>query len=380
MLNIFIGTKNKINKMVFVLFMTVITNSAMAKMPARPIGYIEVKTQPISLIDEMPGRTVASYRAEVRPQVSGIIIKKLFAEGGFVKKGQPLYQIDPAQYKANLKIAKANLKSAKAHQISSRSKYTRYKNLLTKKVISKQDFDDVHASFLAAQAGVDLALANVDIAQINLNYTTIKSPINGRIGRSFVTAGALVTANQANNLATVQAFNPMYVDLVSTTNDLLEFRKALNNGKYKKKHKLDDIKLILEDGTSYEQLGTFMFSDVNVNKSTGSFILRIAFENPDEMLLPGMFVRAKMPRGVIEKGILIPVKALMRDPKGMAQVYILNNENKVELRHIKTGNVQNNSWVVLDGLKVGEKVIVQGLQFVRPGATLSNSFNLDAKH
>jgi len=348
--------------------------------PSPPIGYHVIQPQQVNIIDEMPGRTIAAYTAEVRPQVSGIVIHQLFEEGSVVEKGQSLYQIDPSEYEAVLAQAKASLKGAEAALIASKSQYERSQELIAKHSISKQSYDNAHAAYLGALANIDSAKAAIRHAQINLNYTTIKSPIAGRVGRSSITEGALVTANQPQPLAIVQSFNPIHVDLTSSTNELIAFRRALMQGRYRQHQKVDDVELILDDGSKYPEKGTFLFTDVNVSPTTSSYTLRVEFPNDDGFLLPGMFVRAKMPKGEMSDGLLVPAKALMRDTKGDAFVYIINNQDVAEVRPVQTGMLEGNQWLILDGLDVSDKVIVEGLQFVRPNMPLSNIFNADEEH
>jgi membrane fusion protein (multidrug efflux system) len=347
------------------------------QMPARTVGYKVMSTQSVPIITEQPGRTIASYTSEVRPQVTGIITQVLFQEGSNVEKGQALYQIDPAQYQATLDSAKASLLSAEANLVDATATFKRYENLYKKKVTSKSEFDTRRAAYLSAKAQVKQAQASVKTAQINLNYTTIRSSISGRIGRSSYTVGALVTANQATPIATVQAFDPMHVDLTSSANSLLAFRRAVQNGTYSiDKKKNDGVELLFEDGTPYSVKGDFLFADTNVDTTTGSFITRVSFPNPDNVLLPGLFVRAKLSLGTINNAITVPLVAVMRTAKGEAYVYVLGEGNKVKSRPVTPGSMTAQDWVILDGLKSGEKVIVSGMQFVRPGAPVTNPIDM----
>ncbi|MGR5064976.1 efflux RND transporter periplasmic adaptor subunit [Photobacterium sp. DNB22_13_2] len=342
--------------------------------PQYDIGYVTVVTKSVELRDEMPGRTVASYEAEVRPQVGGIILKQLFEEGTMVQKGQPLYQIDPAPFQLSLDQAQSELSKASANLATARNRADRYRRLVREKAVSRQDYDDAVATYQEAQSNVASAKAGVENAKINLNYTKVNAPIDGRAGRSSVTAGALVTANQSAPLVTVQTYNPMHVDLTASSTELLLYRRELAQGAFKQtKAELGDIQLSLEDGTIYDKLGTILFSDINIDETTGSFVLRVSFPNPQQILLPGMFVRASLPRGIVDSAILIPAKALTRTPKGDAQVSVIGQDNKVEVRTVKTERLINNHWLITQGLNVGEKVIVDGLQFVRSGAPVSKS-------
>lgn len=351
------------------------------QMPPRTIGYEVVSTKSVPIISEQPGRTVASYTSEVRPQVTGIITQVLFKEGSIVEKGQDLYQIDPAQYQATLDSAKASLLSAEANLVDATATFERYENLYKKKVASKSEYDTRRASFLSAKAQVKQAQASVKSAQINLDYTTITSSISGRVGRSNYTEGALVTANQATPLVTVQTFDPMHVDLTSPANELLAFRRAVHKGTYTPNNdKNQGVELIFEDGTPYTASGEYLFTDINVDTSTGSFVTRVSFPNPHNVLLPGLFVRAKISLGNIEDAITVPLVAVMRTAKGEPYVYVLDNENKVASRNVTTGTMTDSDWVILDGLKAGEKVIVSGTQFVRPGAPVQKPIDMTDGH
>ncbi|MGF1736626.1 efflux RND transporter periplasmic adaptor subunit [Photobacterium satsumensis] len=345
--------------------------------PQYDIGYVTVTTQSVELRDEMPGRTIASYEAEVRPQVGGIILKQLFEEGTMVQKGQPLYQIDPAPFQLSLDQARSDLSKASANLATAKNRADRYRRLVREKAVSRQDYDDAVATYQEEQSNVASAKAGVENAKINLNYTKVNAPIDGRAGRSSVTAGALVTANQSAPLVTVQTYNPMHVDLTASSTELLRFRRELAQGAFKRTEtELGDIQLSLEDGTIYDKLGTILFSDINIDETTGSFVLRVSFPNPQQILLPGMFVRASLPRGIVDNAILIPAKALTRTPKGDAQVSVIGQDSKVEVRTVETERLINNQWLITQGLNVGEKVIVDGLQFVRSGAPVSKSHEI----
>ncbi|KLV07319.1 hemolysin D [Photobacterium aquae] len=345
--------------------------------PQYDIGYMIVESRPVELKDEMPGRTLASYEAEVRPQVGGIILRQLFEEGTMVQKGQPLYQIDPAPFQLALDQAQSDLRKAQANQSTARNRADRYRRLVKERAVSRQDFDDAVATYQEAQSDVTSARAAVENAKINLNYTKVYAPINGRAGRSTVTAGALVTANQASPLVTVQTYDPMYVDLTASSAELLQFRRELAAGQFTRTQaESKNITLFLEDGTAYDRRGSILFSDINIDQTTGSFVLRVSFPNPDQILLPGMFVRASLPRGIVDNAILIPAKALSRTPKGSAQLSVITADNKVELRTVETSRMVNNEWLITKGIKAGEKVIVEGLQFVRPGSPVAKSHEI----
>lgn len=332
-------------------------------------GIIVVKTEKASLTTVLSGRTVPHMTAEVRPQVSGIIKKRQFTEGSNVKAGQVLYQIDPAAYEAAYASARASQARTEASLVSVRLTEERYRDLVKIKAVSQQDYDNASAAMKQAEADLAFAKAAVETARINLAYTKIIAPISGRIGRSTVTDGALVTANQPAALATIQQLDSIYVDVTQTAADLLKLKQNLANG-VMKKSATAQIRLLLEDGTKYPQAGTLRFSEVTVDQSTGSVTLRAIFPNPDQTLLPGMFVRAVIEEGVIDNAILIPQRGVTRNPKGDAVVMTVGAEEKVEPRPIKVVRTVGDSWLVSDGLKVGDRVILEGLQKARPGTVV----------
>lgn len=335
--------------------------------PAPPeVGIIVVKPEKASLTTELSGRTVPHLTAEVRPQVSGIIKKRLFTEGSDVKAGQVLYQIDPATYQAAFASAKASEARVEASLVSVRLTEGRYRDLVKIKAVSQQDYDNASAALKQVEADLAFAKAAVETARINLAYTRVTAPISGRIGRSTVTEGALVTANQPAALATVQQLDSMYVDVTQSTAELLKLKQNLANGIVKKSASAQ-VKLLLEDGSKYPLPGTLRFSEVTVDQSTGSVTLRAVFPNPKQTLLPGMFVRAILEEGVDENAILIPQRGVTRNPKGDALVMTVGAEEKVEPRPIKVVRTVGDSWLVSDGLKAGDRVILEGLQKARPG-------------
>jgi membrane fusion protein, multidrug efflux system len=337
--------------------------------PPPEVGVIVVQPQRVALTTELSGRTSANLIAEVRPQVGGIIQKRLFTEGSDVKAGQVLYQIDPATYQAAFASAKASEARSEANQGSVRLKEERYKDLVKIKAVSQQDYDDAYAALKQAEADVALSKAAVETARINLAYTRVTAPISGRIGRSTVTNGALVTASQAAALATIQQLDSMYVDVTQSTAELLKLKQNLANGVLKKSASAQ-VKLLMEDGSLYPLTGSLKFSEVTVDQSTGSVTLRAVFPNPKQMLLPGMFVRAVLEDGVDEKAILIPQRGVTRNPKGEAVVMVVGAEEKAEQRPIKVVRTVGDNWLVSEGMKAGDRVIVEGLQKARPGTTV----------
>ena len=330
------------------------------------VGVITVQPQRVTLTTELSGRTSPQHIAEVRPQVGGIIQKRLFTEGSDVKAGQALYQIDPATYQAAYASAKAAEARAEAYLIPATLKEGRYKDLVKIKAVSQQDYDDAYAQLKQAEADVASTKAALETARINLAYTRISAPISGRIGRSTITDGALVTASQPNALATIQQLDSMYVDVTQSSSDLIKLKQNLANGTMKKGGSTL-VKLLLEDGSQYPQTGKLKFSEVTVDQSTGSVTLRAVFPNPKQALLPGMFVRAVLVEGVNEHAILLPQRGVTRNPKGDALVMTVGAEEKVEPRPIKVVRTVGDSWLVSDGLKAGDRVILEGLQKGRPG-------------
>ena len=331
-----------------------------------PVGVIVAKTESVTLTTELTGRTSAHLVSEVRPQVNGIIKARLFQEGGFVRAGQALYQIDPATYQAAYNSAAAGLAQAQAAATAAKLKAERYKGLVEINAVSKQDNDDAQAASLQAAANVAAQKAAVDNARINLGYTKVLAPISGRIGKSAVTPGALVTASQATPLATVQDLSTVYVDLTQSSAEVLKLRAALNAGQVGRSGSAQ-VTLKLEDGSTYPISGRLEFSDVTVDPTTGSVGLRATFNNPDGVLLPGMYVRAILGVGVANGGMLIPQAAVSRDPKGNATVFVVGAKG-AEPRQIVTTQTVGDKWLVTSGLKAGDQVIVEGLQKVRPGA------------
>lgn len=348
--------------------------------PAVEVAVDVVTPQKVLYTTELAGRTSAFQIAEVRPQVSGIIQKRLFTEGTDVKAGDTLYQIDPATYKADLDSAKANLARAEANVAPARLKMQRFKDLVNISAVSKQEYEDAEAAYKQALADVGVNKAAVENARIRLDYTKVTSPISGRTGRSLVTPGALVTANQGNPLTTVQQLDPVYVDVTQSSTEVLRLKRALESGTLQRADEGHAaVRLLLEDGSEYAHSGTLQFTDVSVDESTGMVTLRAIFPNPEHDLMPGMYVRAILKEGVDEQAILLPQRALVRDAKGNATAYVVNAESKVEVRPLKVGRTQGNSWVVLDGLKAGDKVIVEGIQKIRPGATVRIAATPDAQ-
>jgi len=341
--------------------------------PSAPpeVGVLVIRPQHVALTSELSGRTAPQLIAEVRPQVNGIIQKRVFTEGSDVKAGQLLYLIDPASYQAAYDSARAAQSRAEANLGSVRLKEERYRDLVKIKAVSQQDYDDAHAMLQQVEADLASAKAAVETARINLAYTKVTAPISGRIGRSAVTDGALVTASQSAALATVQQLGSMYVDVTQTMADLLKLKQNFANGLLKKDGAAQArVKLLLEDGSPYPLTGTLKFSEVTVDPSTGSVVLRAVFPNPKQALLPGMFVRAILEEGVNDAAILVPQRGVSRNPKGEAVVMTVGAGDKVQPRVIKVVRTVGDNWLVADGLKAGDRVIMDNLQKVRPDATV----------
>lgn len=340
-----------------------------AKSPLQAeVGVYTVHSQSVTLTRELPGRTKATLSSEIRPQVGGIIQARLFEEGAYVKKDAVLYQIDPSVYQASFDEAKAALKNAEATLESSRLKAERYAELVKIEGVSKQDMEDAKAAYLQALANVEQKSAALQSARINLEYTKIKAPISGRIGTSSVTAGTLVSAAQTTALATIRTLDPMYVDISQSSTQLLKLRALLAQQGVKQGSTKFSLKL--EDGSVYAHKGTLHVQEVAVDESTGSVTLRATFPNPEGILLPGMYVRALMDEAINEAAVLVPQQGIQRDPKGNATALVVNAENKVEKRLLTTERAINDQWLVSNGLKEGERVIVEGTNKTRSGESV----------
>jgi membrane fusion protein (multidrug efflux system) len=333
------------------------------------VAVVTIQSKQVVITTELAGRTSANLVAEVRPQVSGIIQERLFTEGADVKAGQTLFKIDPAIYWSALDNAKAALARSEANLSAIQLKANRLRELLAEKAVSQQDYDDAAAALKQIQADIQFGKANVDMARINLRYTSITAPISGRIGRSNVTEGTLVTAQQPTVLATIQRLDPMYVDVPQSTAEVLRLRRGLKEGRLDQNGaNQKKVQLIMEDGTAYPLAGTLQFRDVTVDPTTGSVILRVIFPNPNGVLLPGMFVRAVVQEGVNKQAILIPQQAVSRDPKGNPLALIVDAESNVQLRMLTLDRAIGDQWLVSAGLAPGDKVIMEGMQKVKPGA------------
>lgn len=342
---------------------------AAAARPMQEVGVVTLAAQRVAITSELPGRTTPYRIAEVRPQVNGIILKRFFEEGADVKEGQQLYQIDPATYQAAYDSAKASVARAEATLTSAKLLAERYKPLVEAKAVSKQDYDNAVASQQQAEADIASAKASLESARINLVYTKVLAPISGRIGRSMVTEGALVTAQQATALATVQQLDPIYVDVTQSSVQLLRLRRELVAGHLKSVGSGQvEARLLLEDGTEYAETGRLEFSEVTVDAGTGSVTMRAVFPNAKGNLLPGMFVHARVEEGVNEQAILVPQEGVTRNQRGEPTALVVGAGNKVELRILKAERTMGDKWLILDGVQAGDRVIIEGLQKTAPGA------------
>ena len=341
--------------------------AAQQQMPPTQVGVLIAQPQSIESSVELSGRTSAYQISEVRPQASGVILKRLFAEGSFVRAGQALYEIDDRTNRATVDNAKAALLRQEANLNALRVKQGRYQQLVGSNAISKQEYDDILAQVKLAEADVAATKASVQNAQINLEYSVVRAPISGQSSRSSVTAGALVTANQADPLVTVQQLDPIYVDINQSSAELLKLRQQLRQGKLDQSNNTQ-VKLRLEDGSEYALEGKLAFSDASVDPSTGTVTLRAVFPNPNHLLLPGMFANAKIVQGVIPNAYLIPQAAVTRTPTGQATLFVTNEKGVVETRLVTTAGIQGQNWIITEGLQIGDRVIVDGVAKVKEGA------------
>jgi membrane fusion protein (multidrug efflux system) len=333
--------------------------------PPTPVGVIVVTEQPVTLTAELPGRTSPYETSDVRPQVDGIILARLFTEGDYVRAGQPLYRIDPVTYQAKVANARAALARARASTIAAEGQVRRYAELVRRDFVSKQLYENAISASGEARADVQAQTAALRSAQIDLDRTTIRAPISGRIGRSLYTTGALVKAGQDNALTTIQRLDPIYVDIQQSSTDLLRLREESIAGRLS--NQTAPVRLKLESGSMYPVTGTLSFADVTVDPTTGSQTIRAVFHNPQHLLLPGMFVRGQLNEGVQSRGILIPQRAVSRDERGRPTVLVVGKNNMSELRVIEAGRTVGDKWLVSGGLKPGDKVIVNAGPLVRPG-------------
>jgi membrane fusion protein (multidrug efflux system) len=334
------------------------------------VTVLTLKTQPVTLTRELPGRTSAYLMADVRPQVNGIIKRRLFVEGSLVHAGQPLYQIDDALYKAAYDNAAAAVQKAEATEYAAALAAKRAAELIKIDAESQQDYENAVAADRVAKADLAAARAALASAQVNLAYARITAPITGRIGASSVTAGALVTANQTTALATIQTLDPIYVDVNQSSADWLALKQEVDSGRIRSQEAGTPATIVLENGTVYQQQGRLQFADVSVDPTTGNFRLRVLVPNPKGVLLPGMYVRAVISEGVLPNGVLVPQEGIQHDPRGDALAMIVRPDNKVEQRTVQVARAVGNQWLIQQGLAAGDRLIVSGLQKVQPGMTV----------
>jgi len=342
-----------------------------AQQAAQPpeVAVVVIQPQRVELTTELPGRTSPYRIAEIRPQVNGIVQKRLFQEGSDVKAGQLLYQIDPAPFQVAYDSAKASLAKAHANQPTLKLKAERYKELLAEKAVSRQDYDDAAAAVEQSRAEIEYWKAAVEAARINLGYTRVTAPISGRVGRSSITDGALVTAYQPTALAVIQQLDPIYVDVTQSSAELLRLKRSLESGRLSANGETSKkVRLVLEDGTPYPGEGTLQFRDVTVDPTTGSFTLRIVVPNSKNLLLPGMFLRAVVQEGVMDQAILAPQQGIIRTPKGDPVAWVVDDSGKVQQRPIVLNRTMGTAWLISSGLAAGDRIIVEGMLNVRPGA------------
>lgn len=342
-------------------------SGAPPQMPPQQVTVVTLKAQPVTLTRELPGRTTAYLVAEVRPQVTGIVKRRLFTEGGQVTAGQVLYELDDAVYRAAFNSAQANLSKAKATLEAARQNATRSAELVKIDAVSAQDNENAVAAFRQAEADVAGNEAALQSTRVNLDYARITAPISGRIGKSAITAGALVTANQSDALATIQQLDPIYVDVTQSSSEWLQLKQEIDAGRLQSGGNGAAAKILLENGSTYQQTGKVQFADVTVDEATGSFLLRVLVPNARNTLMPGMYAKAVISEGTLNQGLLAPQQAITRTPKGDASALIVAADGKVAQRAIKVSRTIGDQWLVDEGLNDGDRVIVEGIQKVRPG-------------
>ena len=348
------------------------TSDGMYAAGPQSVGVVTIQPQTVPLSTVLPGRVTAFKVAEVRPQVSGILLQQRFVEGSLVQQGEPLYQLDPALFEAELVAAEAALASAQALLHSSKARFERSQGLIAERAISQQDFDEAEANYLTAEANHKVAQAALQKAQLNLDYTQVRAPISGRVGRSSVTAGALVQAGQSQALTTIHQLDPIYVDIVQSSEDFMRLQQAMRNGQlHTNAEQGAPVTIRLGDDGDQQLNGSLLFNEVTVDTDTSSITLRAQFDNPQQWLLPGMFVRAELVAGELQQTLLAPQQGVTRDPRGRPTAMVVNSNHEVELRYLTLGGTQGAHWIVLDGLSAGDRVIVEGLQKIQPGATVA---------
>lgn len=337
--------------------------------PPPAVGVVSLKTQSAQLLNELPGRVAATETAEVRPQISGVIRRRLFTEGSYVRAGQVLYEIEDAPYRAAVAQAQGQLANATATIRATSLQAQRYKDLVGINAVSRQEYDDADAAAQQARASAAAQRGALQAAQVNQGFTRIRAPISGRIGRSLFTPGALVQAGQADALATIQSTSNVYVDVTQSAAQIIDLRQAMKSGGISEAEGAR-IQLMLPNGSTYPIEGRLQFADVTVDPTSGAVVLRATFANPDGMLLPGMYVRAKLVEGQRSSAILAPQQGINRDPRGRATAMVVGKDNKVEMRQVEVDRAVGDKWIVTKGLKEGDRLIVEGLLNLRPGTVV----------
>ena len=336
------------------------------------VSVVQVEPERMPIINDLPGRVAPTRIAEVRPRAAGIVIRRVFEQGSLVKQGDVLYRIDPAPFQVQVESAQATLKRAQAAQLLARQQADRQKQLKAHNIASDQDLDSAIAQLAQADADVAAARAGLDSAQLNLQYTDVRAPIAGRIGRAMITEGALVSANETDPLATIQQLDPVYADFTQSSHDLLALRQALKKGLLESPTPGQaSVHLLFDDGTKYDRPGRLLFSESTVDETTGQITMRAEFPNPDGDLLPGMYVRVEIEQGVEQAALAVPDQAIQRDSTGRAQLYVVGSDNIAQLRDVELGRTEGQRTIVTRGLKSGEQVIVEGFQKIQPGAKVT---------
>lgn len=341
-------------------------------MPPSAVSFLTVTPERLAITNELPGRIAPTRIAEVRPRISGIVVERVFEQGSFVKSGDVLYRIDPALFQVQVDSAEASLQGAKAAQLQARQQADRQNTLRDRNIASQQALDNAAGALAQADANVAAAAANLAAAELNLQYTEVRAPISGRIGRALITEGALVSANSAENLATIQQLNPVYADFTQPSSELIRLRQALESGALVSDAEGEaEVTVRLDDGSNYAHTGKLLFSESSVDATTGQVTMRAEVPNPDDDLLPGLYVRVLIEQGVENEAIAVPQQAVQRDTGGNSQLYVIKDDNTVELRTVQVGRPIGNRYVIESGLQAGERVVVEGFQKIRPGAPVS---------
>lgn len=342
------------------------------QMPPTSVGVVEVQAENIPIVNDLPGRIAPTRIAEVRPRVTGILVERVFEQGGTVEAGDVLYRIDPQPFRVQVESAKATLQRAESVQLQARQTQDRQKNLGSRNIVSAQQVENAVATLAQADADVAIARAGLASAELELNYADIKAPISGKIGRALITEGALVSSTNAESLATIQQLDPVYADFTQTASDLIKLRRALESGEVSSSDaQAATVTLFYDDGSEYPHKGKLLFQEATVDQTTGQVTLRGEFPNPEGNLLPGMYVRVHVEQGIQQNAVAVPQQAIQRDNSGQASIMVVGAEDKAESRRVRTDRAMGDRWVISEGLKAGDRVIVDGFQKIGPGAPVS---------